>query len=124
MILSKSGEYALLALLHLADQPDDTPVRGADIAAELDVPANYLSKLLHQLARAGLVVSERGPQGGFRLAAAPGEIRLADILEAVEPARLDRRCLLGHADCTDADPCPVHDRWRSVADPSMLCDNP
>jgi Rrf2 family iron-sulfur cluster assembly transcriptional regulator len=105
----------LIALLHLADQPDATPVRGADIARTLDAPANYLSKLLHQLARAGVLHSVRGPQGGFCLAVPADELSLAQALAPIEAERLTPRCLLGRTACRDDDPCAAHARWQSLS---------
>ena len=67
-MLSRTSQYALRAILYLADQPVERSVRAIDVAENLDVPANYLSKILHTLARSGLLISERGPRGGFRLA--------------------------------------------------------
>ena len=67
-MLSKTSEYALRAVLFLARESRDIPVPAGDIATGLDVPANYLSKILHTLSRAGVVSSERGPGGGYRLA--------------------------------------------------------
>lgn len=123
MLLSQTASYAVRAAIHLAEHSamqrggrDERPVRGGEIAAAVGLPRNYLSKILHQLTRAGVLISERGPHGGFRLAAAPEEIPLAEILEAVEPRVLDRRCLLGRPDCTERDPCPAHRRWRPLAD--------
>lgn len=115
MILSRSGEYALLALLYLASQPADVPVRVSEIAESLDVPANYLSKLLHRLARGGVLRSVRGPHGGFVLATAPDEICLADALRPIEAGRLEPRCLLGRPECRDDDPCAAHDEWQSLS---------
>lgn len=106
----------MLALLHLAQQGDDTPVRGSEISEALDIPANYLSKILHQLARAGVLNSVRGPSGGFALAQPTDELNLAELLEPIEAERLDRRCLLGRPRCRDADPCAAHDQWRSLSE--------
>lgn len=115
MILSRSGEYALLALLHLADQPDSTPVRVGDIASALGAPSNYLSKLLHQLVRAGVLRSARGPQGGFCLAVPADALSLARALAPIEAERLAPRCLLGRPECRDDDPCAAHDQWRALS---------
>jgi Rrf2 family iron-sulfur cluster assembly transcriptional regulator len=104
------------AAVYLAERPDEAPVRAGEIAEALDVPRNYLSKILHRLAGAGILASERGPHGGFRLAAEPGSVSLARIVEAVESRPGDRRCLLGRPECSDADPCAVHDRWLGLAD--------
>lgn len=116
MLLSQTSAYAVRAAIHLAEHAAAGPVPVADIAEALGAPRNYLSKILHQLARSGVLVSERGQHGGFRLARPPQRTHLAEIVMAVEPKRLDRRCLLGRPECSDTEPCPVHDRWRSLAD--------
>jgi Rrf2 family protein len=115
-MLSKTSEYALRAVLHLARDTGD-PVPAGEIAAALDVPANYLSKILHTLSRAGLVDSERGPGGGYRLARPADRISIGDVVGAVDPIAPEGRCLLGHQDCPGAHPCPAHDRWRRVSEP-------
>lgn len=116
MLLSQTSAYAVRAAIHLAERFGGAPVPGGAIAEALGVPRNFLSKILHRMARSGVLVSERGPRGGFRLAAPPGQIRVAGIVAAVEPQALERRCLLGRPDCNDADPCPVHDHWRVLAE--------
>lgn len=116
-MLSKTSEYALRAVLFLARESRDTPVPAGDIATGLDVPANYLSKILHTLSRAGVVSSERGPGGGYRLARPADRMSLADVVGAFEPISPGSRCLLGQARCHDDQPCAAHERWRQVFDP-------
>lgn len=114
MILSQTAMYALRAMLHLAERPDDQPMRVKDIAAALDVPRNYLSKILHVLARRGLLRSARGPEGGFSLAASPSRTTLLEVAGHFDD--MDReRCLLGRPECRDDDPCPAHEQWKEVA---------
>ncbi len=115
MILSKTAAYALRASLYLAERGRGAPVRADDIAAALDIPRNYLSKILHILARRGLLDSARGPQGGFRMAKAPADTTLLDVVEPFDDGAGGRRCLLGRARCLDDDPCPAHERWEKVA---------
>jgi Rrf2 family protein len=93
------------------------PIKLERIASSLGVPRNYLSKTLHQLARAGILDSGRGPQGGFRLAHPPESLRLADVVAPFEPTRLARRCLLGTGECSDATPCAAHERWKVISGP-------
>lgn len=116
-LISQSTEYALRAALHIAEHSDNGPVRVQDVARDLDVPRNYLSKILHQLGRSNVVTSTRGPNGGFRLAAPPATIPLARIVEPFEPNLVDgrRRCLLGREVCSDTDPCGAHHHWKRVA---------
>jgi Rrf2 family iron-sulfur cluster assembly transcriptional regulator len=75
-----------------------------------------MSKILHQLARQGVLVSERGPKGGFRLARDPAEIALAAVIEPVEPSLSDQHCLLGRPSCSDRDPCLAHSGWKALSD--------
>lgn len=116
MFVSKTSRYALQAATDLAKRWDeDAPSQAAEIAERTGVPKNYLSKLLHQLARGGVCVSERGPKGGFRLARNPSEITLAEVVEAVDPSMTDLRCLLGRPACRDSDPCQAHSQWKAIS---------
>lgn len=116
-MLSQTSEYALRAALFLAVQEGDGAVKLDRIADALDVPRNYLSKTLHLMARAGVLRSERGPSGGFRLQRAPHEMTLAEVVDPFEPVRLARMCVLGEGECSDATPCAAHERWKLVAEP-------
>lgn len=113
--LPQTAEYALRAVYYIAEAPDEAPVRVSDVAAALGVPRNYLSKTLHQLARAGVLHSTRGPRGGFRLASAPGRLTLAEVVGPFLPAE-GRACVLGRPRCSDAAPCAAHGRWKLVAE--------
>jgi len=115
VLLSQTGKYALRATIHLAEQGSDQPIPVGEIAAALDVPRNYLSKILHQLAREGVLISERGPRGGFRLATSPDDLSVAQVVSIVDPALLERKCLLGRQQCSDVDPCPAHGTWQDLA---------
>ncbi|MEM6254545.1 MAG: RrF2 family transcriptional regulator [Cyanobacteria bacterium P01_D01_bin.156] len=81
MKLTTRGHYSVKAMLDLSLQPRLTSVKL--IAQRQNLPAPYLEKLLIQLRRAGLVESVRGSRGGYRLAKAPGQIYLGQILDAV-----------------------------------------
>lgn len=110
--LSDTAEYALKAALYLARREGEW-VRVDDIAEATHVPRNYLSKTLHALSRAGILSSERGPRGGFRLAHAPERLTLARVIAPF--SRPGRRCLLGRSTCGDRNPCPAHARWSAIA---------
>jgi Rrf2 family protein len=116
-MLSKTSEYALQAVLYLARHSPDASLPASDVAAGLDIPANYLSKILHTLSRAGVVRSERGPGGGYRLARPAERTSLADVVEAFDPIAPREHCLLGTGRCHDDHPCAAHERWREVFDP-------
>ena len=84
MILSRSSEYAIRAFLYLAKQEPGRLVMARQIAEDAGLPGHFLAKLLQQLARKGLVRSNKGPSGGFTLANDPREINILSIVEAVE----------------------------------------
>lgn len=114
MLLSQTAEYALRAVIHIAQHAGDGPVRANAIAPALGVPANYLAKTLHQLVRAGVLRSARGPQGGFRLARPAAALTIAQIVACFTDTG-ERRCLLADRPCGEDPGCPVHARWRPVA---------
>jgi Rrf2 family iron-sulfur cluster assembly transcriptional regulator len=84
MKLSTKGRYAMVALSDIALQPDSTLVTLGEIAERQDISLPYLEQLFVKLRRSGLVVSVRGPGGGYRLALSPSDIRVVDVLAAVD----------------------------------------
>ena len=82
--LSTKGRYAMVALVDIAMRPEDNLVTLGEIAKRQDISLPYLEQLFVKLRRAGLVESVRGPGGGYRLAHLPAEIRVVDILSAVD----------------------------------------
>lgn len=114
-MLSKSAEYALRALHCLAYLPGGSPVPAARLAEHVDVPENYLSKLLHRLQQEGILRSRRGRGGGFSLARRPGAIALADVVRPFDSGVVRRHCLLGRPECRDDAPCAAHEEWLEVA---------
>ena len=84
MKLSTKGRYAMVALTDLALLPGEELVTLGDIARRQDISLPYLEQLFVKLRRGGLVDSVRGPGGGYRLARAPREIRVVDVLSAVD----------------------------------------
>ncbi|MEV5431704.1 Rrf2 family transcriptional regulator [Streptomyces sp. NPDC052701] len=91
MRMSQGVEWAVHTLLALSCLEDDQPVPTATLAAGHDLPRSYLNKQLQRLVKAGLLTSEPGAQGGFRLARPPASITMLDVVEAIEgDARLFR----------------------------------
>lgn len=114
MWLNSTAQTALNAVLHIARQTTDTPVRVDEIAASTDAPRNYLSKTLHALGKAGVLRSWRGPKGGFQLARPADQVSLAQVVAPFAPAN-GRRCLIGNTRCSDLTPCAAHRSWSPVA---------
>lgn len=96
MILGATVEQALRALRHMATLPEDNIILGGDLAKAANVPANYLSKILWTLGKAGIIDATRGTGGGYRLRRKAEDIRLIEIVGLFEPGHLKSGCLLGH----------------------------
>ncbi len=118
-MLSKSGIHAVRALIVLAELPRGTHAGAVSIAERIEAPKNYLGKILQQLSREGLVVSQKGLGGGFRLARDPTDISLLDIVDPIEQIERWDGCILGRESCSDENPCPIHDGWKSVKEAYM-----
>ncbi len=114
-MISLTSEYALRALICIAENQKLRPIPGKTIATNADIPHKYLSKILGDLVRVGVLVSAPGIGGGFRLARPPQAIYLKEILAPFEPTLADRRpCPFGNEFCNDDDPCPGHFQWKTV----------
>jgi len=113
-MLSQTAEYALRAVLYLGEHAG--PVRVGDMAEALQIPRNYLSKILHLLARAGVLASARGKTGGFQLAVPADRLRLHHIIAPFDRIEERPRCLLGRPRCNDRTACAAHTRWKEVAE--------
>jgi Rrf2 family transcriptional regulator, iron-sulfur cluster assembly transcription factor len=113
-MLSQTAEYALRAALYLARCVDRRPVTAETIARAVGAPANYMSKTLHTLAKAGIVEGVRGPNGGFRLVPPPTQLTVAQVVETFDERSQRPACLLGGRDCDPDNPCEAHFRWLGV----------
>jgi Rrf2 family protein len=92
-MLSAKTQYAALAMLQLAHEyAAGEPVQVRRIAERHGIPATFLVQILHELRRAGLVASTRGASGGYRLNRPPGEITLADVVDAFETTEEPAEC--------------------------------
>jgi Rrf2 family transcriptional regulator, nitric oxide-sensitive transcriptional repressor len=112
-MISQTAEYALRAMLYLAEWSGSSQTI-QQIAAATQVPAGYLSKVMQGLARHGLVSSQRGIGGGFTLAQAPAQVSVYAIVQAVDPIVRITHCPLNlpqHAQQL----CPLHRRLDDAA---------
>jgi len=114
MIYSRSSEYAIRAFVHLAQVPDGRYAMVKNIAESEEIPAHFLAKILQQLARKGLLRSSKGPTGGFALRVDAADIRLLDIVEALDGLAPYQQCASGLSECNDDMPCSMHDSWVAL----------
>lgn len=113
-MFSQTTEYSLRAMTVLALTPGELVPTSA-VAQRAMIPANYLSKVLQQLAGAGLITGRRGVGGGYRLARPATEIRLLDVVNAVAPVQRIARCPLGLAN-HGTTLCALHRRVDAAAE--------
>ena len=115
-MISQTAKHALAALTALAELPDGQYLGAGEIAGDIDAPRNYLGKRLQTLAGEGLVESQKGKGGGFRLARSPASISLIEVVGPIDRVSRWSDCFLGRGRCSDESPCAVHDRWAAVRD--------
>lgn len=115
-MLSTTAQYAIRAMVALAQLPEGERGCAVCVAEQTGAPANYLSKLLKQLAHAGLLHSQKGQGGGFSLARPAREISLWQVVETVDRLDWTASCLLGHPGCSSDAPCTAHWQWQAVRD--------
>lgn len=111
VIFSKKCEYGLQAILYLASRNDKEYFSAREIANDLRIPKEFISKILQSLVNYGIVSSRKGKFGGFFLAKSPNKIKLIDIVEAIDGLDVFNTCVLGFPECSSNVPCPVHDKW-------------
>lgn len=123
MLLSKSCEYGLRAMLYLGSLGDEEDAEDASpdptreyvaiqtVSDELDIGFSFLTKVFQQLNEAGLLTSKRGPGGGVALTRPADQITVFDIVVAIDGDDLFNECVLGLPGCGNAEPCPLHEHW-------------
>ncbi len=113
-MLSRTSKQATLAIVKLARLKPTEYLGASQIATEIGAPKNYLGKLLKQLAERGILESQKGCGGGFRLALSAANISVYDIVEPIDRVSKWKGCFLGQAKCSDETPCPVHKNLSAI----------
>ena len=107
MLFSRSTEYAIRASVCLADAEPGAYLLARDIASRAELPSHFLAKILQNMTRQGLLLSNKGPSGGFRLASAPARVSLLDLISALDQDEELNRCPLGEQ-------CSQHVGWKQL----------
>ncbi len=113
MIISAKGKYALRVMIALAARKGGRPVPLKELAAEEEIPRKFLEQIMTELAKAGLVKSVRGKNGGFLLTRPPQTYTAAEILHVTETSLAAAECS-GSGECPRADVCPTLPMWRAL----------
>ncbi|MCF7803203.1 MAG: Rrf2 family transcriptional regulator [Candidatus Marinimicrobia bacterium] len=116
VIFSKKCEYGLQGTLYLAANTDKGPISSDEIAEVLQIPKEFVSKILQSLTKHDIIGSKKGKAGGFFLKKPANEVKLIDIVTAIDGTDIFESCVLGFPQCSPDHPCPVHDRWGTLRD--------
>jgi Rrf2 family protein len=115
MKISTKGDYGIRALIELTHHFGDAkPLQSSEIAARQKIPESYLEQLLTTLRRAGFIRSVRGPQGGHALVREPRELRVSEVVEALEGSIMPTGCLDEASACSKNGGCAQSDMWQAV----------
>ncbi|OGC90720.1 MAG: hypothetical protein A2142_05810 [candidate division Zixibacteria bacterium RBG_16_48_11] len=114
MLYSTACEYAIRAMAHLARQPKNKFSSLDEIVTHDGLRAPFMAKTLLQLVKQKLIISQKGPGGGFALARRPRKVTLLDIVRAIDGEPDFSRCAIGLAKCSSKMPCPLHETWLEL----------
>src|SRR3546814_9185671 len=114
-MFSKTCEYAIRAMIFIAKRSKDGEKAGIkEISKEIDSPESFIAKILQDLSRKGLVLSTKGPNGGFFLDERLLNGSLADIIKSVDGEKFFSGCGLGLKQCSESKPCPIHYQFKII----------
>ena len=107
-------DYGVRALVDLAVNPEERPVRASEISKRTAIPEPFLAQVLHSLSKKGLIRSQRGPHGGHSLDMAPSDIRLSMVMACLGGTVTVVGCLDDIGMCVHVPACAQREVWRSV----------
>lgn len=115
-MLSSACQDTIRAVVWLSLQEPGKYYRIQSISVALDLPFNFLAKSLQKLVHANLLISMRGASGGVALARAASQIKLIEIILAVDGSAFFENCVLGMGECESETPCSLHAQWSQWRD--------
>jgi Rrf2 family protein len=112
--LTKKADYALMAMKHLAEQPDKSARSAKDVADAYGIPPEALAKILQRLSKAGLLQSQHGINGGYMLAKPPQTISAFEVIQAIDGPLFITSCVTTRGECDQTDRCNIREPLRKV----------
>lgn len=116
-MLSNSCRYGIRAIIYIASQPKNACKTGIkQISKDLGLPTPFLAKILQQLTRHRVLVSLKGPHGGFSLSKDPSKITLLDIVKIIDGEEIFTNCVMHNNKCKDNEghKCTLHDDYDTI----------
>lgn len=116
-MFSASCHYGLQAMFYIASHStEEKNISLNEIASEQKIPQHFLSKILQLLVKHKLLLSMKGPNGGFRLSRPAETMTLIEIVEAIDGLDIFNQCGIGFRECDEDDPCPIHYDYKRIRD--------
>jgi Rrf2 family transcriptional regulator, iron-sulfur cluster assembly transcription factor len=116
VIFSKKCEYGIQAVLYLSVLGKGVVVSALDVSGKLNIPKEFIAKILQDLRKSKIIKSKKGNSGGFYLAKEPSAIKMIDIVKSIDGLSVFDECVLGFTNCSSEHPCPVHKKWGKLRD--------
>ncbi len=114
-MFSKSCEYAIKAMIFVAQKSDESNRIGIkEIAKGTDAPEHFMAKIMQDLSRRRLIHSVKGPNGGFYMDKSDLKNSIANIVKAIDGDVIYTDCVLGLKVCSEKNPCPVHNEYKEI----------
>lgn len=114
-MFSKACEYGIRAVIFIvAKGQNGQRVSIKDICKKIGAPEHFTAKILQTITRKGIVQSVKGPNGGFYIEEGAPDIRLIDVVQAIDGNKLFTGCGLGLKQCSEEAPCPIHDQFKYI----------
>lgn len=116
-MFNKETEYAMRSLVYIQVENNKGRRPGiSEIAGEIDAPPFYTGKILQRMVRQGFVQSRKGRGGGFFFDSRQAELKIGDVIKAVEGDNIMTSCAFGLKNCDEINPCPLHSRYAPIRD--------
>ena len=112
--LTKKADYALLAMKHLAERASQGSLSAKDVADAYGIPPEALAKILQKLAKAGLLHSQHGTNGGYTLARPAHTISAFEVIQAIDGPLFITSCITVRGECDQSDRCNIREPLRKV----------
>jgi len=116
-MFSKACEYGIRAVIFICSQSKYGKKMGVkDICKEIDAPEFFTAKVLQSLARQKIISSSKGPTGGFYMTPEQEKLPAIDLVIAIDGDKIFKGCALGLKQCSETNPCPIHNQFKSIRD--------
>ena len=113
-LYSKGCEYAIRALAHVSQSPQNVRFQAKTICEKAGIPESFTRKVFQALVQADFLEAARGPGGGYALTKDPNVISLLEVIQAVDGEETFEGCIMGLEECNAEKPCPLHAVWTNA----------